>query len=172
MLELTKKKWLLSIVLLAFVSSFAVAAEMEEAENAEAVVEEMADEVGHFDIDVGHSTIGFAVKHLQVGTTRGSFTDYTGKIAYDPEDLSLFSADVTIQTASIDTKVEARDKHLKSGDFFEVEKYPTITFKSNRLEKRGEGMVLVGDLTIKEVTKTLTVPVTVSGPVNSPFGAT
>ena len=123
-----------------------------------------------YDIDVTHSTLGFAVKHLGVGTTRGAFTDYTGVIEFNPEDYSTFSADVTIQATSIDTKVEARDNHLRNADFFDVEKYPTITFTSTRLEKRGAGAVIVGDLTIKDVTKTLTIPVTVSGPITSPFG--
>ncbi len=123
-----------------------------------------------YEIDATHSTLGFAVKHLQVGTTRGSFNDYTGSISYDPNDLSTFNADVTIKVDSINTKVEARDKHLKSPEFFDAEKFPTITFKSTRLEKRGEGMVIVGNLTMRDVTKEITFPVTISGPVKSPFG--
>ncbi len=147
-------KLILGVFILSFVasSSFAAAAK--------------------YDIDVSHSTLGFAVKHLQVGTTRGGFNDYVGSISYDPDDLSTFNAEVTIQVSSIDTNSEARDNHLKAPDFFDVEKFPTITFKSTRLEKRGEGAVMVGDLTIKDVTKEITFPVSVSGPVQSPFGAT
>lgn len=124
-----------------------------------------------YDIDVTHSTLGFAVKHMQVGTTRGGFNDYAGSVSYDPDDFSTFNAEVTIQANSIDTRQEARDKHLKTADFFDVEKFPTITFKSARLEKRGEGTVIVGDLTMKDVTREITFPVSISGPVTSPYGA-
>lgn len=127
---------------------------------------------GTYTIDPAHSTLGFAIKHMQVGTTRGGFDDYAGTVAYDPEDLSAFKADVTIQVKSIDTKVEQRDNHLRSPDFFDAEKFPTITFQSSRLEKRGEGTVIIGNLTMKGVTKEITFPVTISGPVKSPMGAT
>lgn len=125
---------------------------------------------GTYQIDTTHSTLGFAVKHLQVGTTRGGFDDYAGAIVFDKDDYSTFNADVTIQSKSINTNLENRDNHLRSADFFDVENHSTITFKSSRLEKRGEGVVIVGDLTMKGVTKTLTIPVTVSGPIQSPFG--
>ncbi len=128
--------------------------------------------VEKYDIDVTHSTLGFAIKHMQVGTTRGGFNDYTGSVSYDPDDFSTFNAEVTIQVNSIDTKVEARDKHLIAPEFFDAEKFSTITFSSTRLEKRGEGTVIVGDLTMKGVTKEITFPVLISGPVKSPFGAT
>lgn len=123
-----------------------------------------------YDIDAVHSTLGFAIKHMQVGTTRGGFNDYTGSVSYDPDDFSTFNAEVTIQVNSLDTKVAARDKHLKSPEFFDAEKFSTITFKSTRLEKRGEGAVIVGDLTMKGVTKEITFPVSISGPVKSPHG--
>jgi len=125
-----------------------------------------------YDIDATHSTLGFAIKHMQVGTTRGGFNDYTGSVSYDPDDFSTFNAEATIQVNSIDTKVEARDKHLKSPEFFDAEKFPTITFSSTRLEKRGEGTVIVGSLTMKDITKEITFPVLISGPVKSPYGAT
>ena len=125
-----------------------------------------------YDIDATHSTLGFAIKHMQVGTTRGGFNDYTGSVSYDPDDFSTFKADVTIQVNSIDTKVEARDKHLRAPEFFDVEKFPTITFSSTRLEKRGEGTVIVGSLTMKDITKEITFPRLSSGPVKSPYGAT
>lgn len=128
-------------------------------------------EAAVYDIDPGHSTIGFAVKHLQVGTTRGGFGDYTGKIEYDESDLSKFNADVVIQAKSIDTKLEARDNHLRNPDFLDTDNNATITFKNAKLEKRGEGTVIVGDLTIRGVTKSVTIPVTIAGPVKSPFGA-
>ena len=152
---------------------------VEEVDTVMAEVDDMIDmeestsEKGlTYAIDVSHSTIGFAVKHLQVGTTRGAFSDYTGSIHYDPENLASFSADVSIKVDSIDTRNEGRDEHLRNPDFFDTATYPNITFTSNRLEKRGEGHVIVGDLTIRDVTKQLTIPVQISGPVKSPFGST
>ena len=130
----------------------------------------MESHAGVYEIDSVHSSLGFAVKHLGVSTTRGSFNNSAGSIKFDKDDYSSFSVDVTIQVDSINTHNEARDKHLKSPDFFDAATYPTITFKSNRLEKRGEGAVIVGDLTMRDVTKQLTIPVTLSGPVKSPMG--
>ena len=123
-----------------------------------------------YTIDPVHSTIGFAVKHLQIATTRGKFNEYSGIVHYDPDNLDAFKAEVTIRVDSIDTGNEKRDQHLLSGDFFLAEEYPVITFESSRLDKRGEGHVIVGELTIRGVTKELTFPVDIAGPVPSPFG--
>ena len=125
-----------------------------------------------YEMDAVHSTIGFAVKHLVVGTTRGQFNTYSGTVEYDPKNLSGFKSDVTIDAASIDTKNADRDKHLKSADFFDVEKFPSITFKNAVLVKSKKNKVLsiVGDLTIKGTTKKVTIPVEISGPIVSPFG--
>jgi polyisoprenoid-binding protein YceI len=119
-----------------------------------------------YNIDKQHSTVGFAVKHLQVSTVRGSFGDYAGSITLDPADPAMFNAEATIQVSSINTGVEGRDKHLRGGDFFDAEQFPTITFKSKKLD----GTNLTGDLTIRGVTKEITFPVEISGPVNSPMG--
>ncbi|MBP9853738.1 MAG: polyisoprenoid-binding protein [Candidatus Omnitrophica bacterium] len=124
-----------------------------------------------YEIDAVHSTLGFTVKHMAVGTTRGSFSDYKGTVVFDPNDFSTFQADVTINAASIDTNNEGRDKHLKGADFFDAEKFPEITFKSTRLEKNGAGAVIVGNLTMKGVTKEITIPVQITGPIASPHGA-
>lgn len=126
----------------------------------------------NYEIDGTHSTLGFAVKHLQVAKTRGHFNKYEGKVVFDPSDYGSFKADVTIQVESIDTNLEARDKHLRGADFFDTETHPEITFKSTSLEKKGDGAVIVGDLTMKGVTKEVTIPVELSGPVKSPFGST
>lgn len=123
-----------------------------------------------YDIDVSHSTLGFAIKHLGIGVTRGSFGIYEGQITFDSNDYSSFSASATIDAASIDTKNDGRDKHLRSDDFFGVETYPEITFMGTSLEKKGSGAVLTGKLTMKGVTRTVSIPVEISGPVNSPFG--
>ena len=124
-------------------------------------------------IDPANSTIGFAVKHLMVSTTNGSFSDYQGGITYDDKDLSAFKADMTIQAKSIDTKVEQRDNHLRSAEFLDTAKFPTITFTSKSLLPPRSGVpggTLIGDLTIKGVTKEVSIPVAISGPVKAPFG--
>jgi polyisoprenoid-binding protein YceI len=125
-----------------------------------------------YTIDPVHSTIGFAVKHLGVSTTRGKFTEYEGVVRYDPDNPAAFETDVTIQAASINTDNEGRDNHLRSGDFLAADEFPVITFKSNRLEKRGEGHVIVGDLTIRGVTRQITFPVALAGPVDATGGKT
>ena len=118
-----------------------------------------------YKIDGVHSSIGFAVKHLMISTTRGAFTDYTGEIQFDPENLSTFSADVVIEAKSIDTRNEKRDGHLMGTDFFDVAQYPTLKFQGKELVKNGNGYDLTGDLTIKAVTKEVTIPVTIAGPI-------
>lgn len=123
-----------------------------------------------YTVDVSHSTLGFAVKHMVVGTTRGSFGEYEGKIHYNPNNQDDFHAEVTINAASIDTKNVDRDKHLRNEDFFGVETYPTIKFVSTRLDKTAAGLAIVGNLTMKDVTKEISVPVEISGPVKSPYG--
>jgi polyisoprenoid-binding protein YceI len=121
-----------------------------------------------YEVDSVHSTLGFAVKHLQVGTTRGQFDNYVGDIYFDPQDDASFKADVTIQADSIDTRNTKRDDHLRTADFFDVANFPTITFKSQKLERQGDSAVITGDLTIKAVTKTISIPVTIAGPVEGP----
>jgi polyisoprenoid-binding protein YceI len=123
-----------------------------------------------YTIDPTHSTIGFAVKHLMVSTTRGNFGQYEGKINYDAQKMDEFGADVTIQVASINTGVADRDNHLKAADFFDAEKFPTITFKAKKLSHGETGHEIIGDLTIKGITKEIVIPVEISGPVTSPYG--
>ena len=102
----------------------------------------------------------------------GQFDDYAGTIEFDPADAKSFKADATIQVTSINTHVDGRDKHLRSADFFDAEKFPTITFQATQLEaKGGENYNITGSLTIRGVTKTIVIPSTISGPVKSPFGA-
>lgn len=123
-----------------------------------------------YQIDPVHSTIGFAVKHLVVSTTRGSFNDCQATITYDKDDLSAFSADVTIDVKSVDTKNKKRDDHLVNADFFDAEKFPQITFKSSTLKDVGGQLTIVGDLTIRGMTKEISIPVEIAGPIASPFG--
>ena len=122
-------------------------------------------------IDPSHSEVGFAVKHLMISTVRGRFAGVTGSIAFAEGDFSQASADVTIDAASIDTREEKRDAHLRSGDFFDVEKFPSLTFKSRRVQAiSGDTFQLVGDLTIKDVSKEVVLDVEFEGTQKDPWG--
>ncbi len=123
-----------------------------------------------FNLDPAHSTVGFAVTHMVINTVHGKFTDFTGSLLL--ENNQLQSAKGTIQTKSVDTGIEKRDNDLRSANFFDVAKYPTITFASKRVEKRGEDAVMVGDFTMHGVTRELALPVTIKGPIKDPWGNT
>jgi polyisoprenoid-binding protein YceI len=128
---------------------------------------------GDFKIDPAHSRIGFAVRHLEINWVEGRFKEFEGTVHYDDKDVTKSSVEFTAKVASIDTEVEARDKHLRTADFFEVEKYPTMTFKSTRVESKGKGgYVLHGDLTLKGVTKQVQLPFSITGAVKDPWGNT
>jgi polyisoprenoid-binding protein YceI len=105
-------------------------------------------------IDSNHSTIGFIVRHMMVTNVRGAFGKVAGTVTYDGKDVSSVAADVTVDTTTITTNNEKRDAHLKSPDFFDVATYPTLTFKSKRVQKVSDGKFkLIGDLTMHGVTK-------------------
>ena len=125
-----------------------------------------------YTVDPSHSSIGFAVRHMVVSKVKGYFNEYTATILYDDKDITKSSAEVTIKTASIDTRDAKRDEHLRTPDFFDAAKYPEITFKSKRIEKSGEGFVAVGDLTMRGVTKEIQLPFTFAGVVTDPWGNT
>jgi polyisoprenoid-binding protein YceI len=111
-------------------------------------------------LDSSHTSAGFAVKHMMVSTVRGAFGKTEGTITFDGKDVSTVKADVTIDATTITTNNEKRDTHLKSKDFFDVQAYPTITFKSKRAEAAGAGKFkLIGDLTMRGVTKEVTLDV-------------
>jgi polyisoprenoid-binding protein YceI len=119
-----------------------------------------------FVFDKAHSQVGFQIRHF-LTKVEGRFRDYEGRIAIDRQNPANSRVDVTIQTASIDTGNEKRDADLKSANFFEVDKYPTITFKSTKVTPNGKDLYLVtGDLTIHGVTKTVVVPVRHTGFLN------
>lgn len=118
-----------------------------------------------YKIDTVHSTVGFAVRHMTVSTVRGVFGEYSGTIQLDPADLTKSSVDVTIKTASVNTFNANRDTHLKGADFFEVEKFPEITFKSGKIQKRPNNKYgCIGMLTMHGVTKPVEILFTMSGP--------
>lgn len=122
-------------------------------------------------IDPSHSEVGFAVKHLMISTVRGRFAGVTGSIAFVEGDFSQARAEVTIDAASIDTREDKRDAHLRSGDFFDVEKFPSLTFKSRRVQAiSGDTFQLVGDLTIKDVTQEVVLDVEFEGAQKDPWG--
>ena len=107
-----------------------------------------------YQIDGAHSTAGFTVRHMMVTNVSGAFTKLSGSVDYDADNLAQSRIDVTIEAASVNTRNEGRDKHLRTADFFDVENHPTITFRSKRVEKAGEARLRVaGDLTIRGVTK-------------------
>jgi polyisoprenoid-binding protein YceI len=120
-----------------------------------------------YKIDPVHSSIAFKVKHMMVSDVRGTFDMFEGTINLDPKNVENSTVEVTIDATSISTKNEKRDGHLKSADFFDVEKYPTITFKSKKVTKSGDNWVAVGDLTIHGVTKEVSLPFTLSGPMSA-----
>lgn len=114
---------------------------------------------GSWNIDTVHSDLTFKVRHF-VSKTTGSFNQWSGTIEAEPGNFEAGSVELTIQVASIDTKNEKRDGHLKSDDFFNAEKWPTITFTSTAIEDKGDNLYHVtGDLTIRDVTKQVTIPV-------------
>ena len=117
-----------------------------------------------YQIDPVHSSAHFSVRHLMISNVRGEFAKVTGKVVYDPKNLKASSVEATIDATSINTHEPKRDDHLKSPDFFDVAKFPTLTFKSKRVEKAGKGKLRVtGDLTIRGTTRE--VVLAVEGPV-------
>jgi polyisoprenoid-binding protein YceI len=120
-----------------------------------------------YTIDPVHSSVEYKVKHMMVSDVKGSFETFSGTITFDPANIEKSSVDVTIESASVSTDNEKRDGHLKSADFFDVEKFPTITFKSKKVAKKGDGFVATGDLTIRGVTKEIELPFTLAGPVSA-----
>jgi len=107
-----------------------------------------------WEFDAAHTGVHFKVRHLMVSHVRGDFEKVSGTIVYDEQDISRSSAEITIDAASINTRVAKRDAHLKSPDFLDTEKFPLIVFRSKKVEKAGEGKVrMTGDLTIRGVTR-------------------
>jgi polyisoprenoid-binding protein YceI len=110
-------------------------------------------------IDPNHSQVNFGIKHLQVSTVRGSISGVTGNVIWDEKNPSKSSVEATINTTTVTTNNEKRDAHLKSPDFFNVEKFPTMTFKSTAVTSANGKLQVVGDLTLTGVTKSVTLDV-------------
>ena len=118
---------------------------------------------GAYNFDKNHSSIGFRVKHMGLVDVPGYFRDFTGTINYDAKDVTKSSVEFNAKMTSVDTGVANRDNHLRTADFFEVEKYPDMTFKSTKVEKSGNQWLITGNLTMKGVTKQISFPFNVAG---------
>jgi polyisoprenoid-binding protein YceI len=119
-----------------------------------------------YTIDPNHTSFSFIVKHMMISNVPGEFDKFSGQIMYSPTDLANSKTDISIDVASINTRIAKRDAHLCSPDFFDAAKYPTITFVSTKFTPG----YITGNLTMKGVTKPITIPVTISGPVKGMMG--
>ncbi|MBI3809467.1 MAG: polyisoprenoid-binding protein [Nitrospirae bacterium] len=126
-----------------------------------------------YNVDLDHSIVGFSVAHMVVSKTTGRFTDYSGFIEMDPEAKTVKALEAVIQTASVNTNHAKRDTHLKTPDFFNVEKFPAMTWKMKSYEKQGDKYVAKGDLTLLGVTKEVALTGTFNGVIpKDPWGNT
>jgi polyisoprenoid-binding protein YceI len=121
-------------------------------------------------VDESHTDIGFTITHLVVSKVNGRFNKFDGAFNFDPKKSTFSDFNVTVDAASIDTKDAKRDTHLKSEDFFDVSKFPTITFKSTKVEGKGKKGKVHGDLTMRGVTKPVVLDYTYNGQVTDPWG--
>ena len=132
-----------------------------------------AETAGTYSIDPAHTNVGFRVRHMGLSIVLGKFTDYTATITYDPNDITKSSVQFTAKVASLDTGVRQRDDHLRSPDFFEAEKYPEMTFRSIRIERKSDKtFIAYGDLKIKNVTKQIALPGEFYGVIKDSVGQT
>lgn len=121
-------------------------------------------------IDAAHSSLEFAVKHMVFATAKGRFGEFSGTVEFNPDNVGASSVVVEINVASVTTSQAQRDGHLNSADFFDTEKFPTATFKSTSVTGSPEQLKVVGDLTLKDVTKPVTLDAEFLGQGANPFG--
>lgn len=122
-------------------------------------------------IDPAHSSVDFSVRHMMIANVKGTFNTFNATIEADPKELTTANIDFTVETASVDTRSKDRDAHLVSGDFFDVENYPTMTFRQTSIKKTDDDEYNVtGDLTLRGVTKPETFAVTFEGQGKDPWG--
>ena len=121
-------------------------------------------------LDPTHTLVEFSAKHLMITTVKGRITDVLGTIYTDEKDPKKSSVEATLKAASLDTRTDQRDQHLRSADFLNAEVYPEITFRSTRIEGEKDKFKLTGDLTIRDVTKPVTLDVTFEGKQKDPWG--
>lgn len=126
-----------------------------------------------WNLDTTHSSINFSVRHMVFAKVRGRFGTWSGKVDLDPQDPAKSSIEVEIDGASIDTGVADRDNHLRSPDFLDVERFPTLRFKSTKVDKAGEGRYRIhGELTIREATREVVLDAEYGGQAKDPWGNT
>ncbi|MCK2239844.1 MULTISPECIES: YceI family protein [unclassified Crossiella] len=125
---------------------------------------------GDYAIDAAHSRVGFVARHAMVTKVRGAFNEFDGRIKIDGDNPANSSVVVTIKADSIDTRNAQRDEHLRGSDFLELEKFPQIQFVSTSVAQDGNDFALTGDLTIKDVTRPVTIDFTFEGTAKDPFG--
>lgn len=124
-----------------------------------------------WNIDPSHSQAQFTVRHMMISNARGRFEEFTGSVEFDEQNLETLKVDVQLDAASINTRDQQRDGHLKSPDFFNVEAYPHLTFKSTRVEKVNDrNLKIHGDLTIRDTTRPVTLETEFAGVATSPWG--
>ena len=127
---------------------------------------------GDYTLDPAHTRLGFSARHAMIATVRGQFTELTGTAHVDTADPAASRVEVSILANSITTGNEQRDGHLRSGDFFESEQYPDITFSSTEVSRDGADWTITGDLTIKGTTHSIAIPFEFTGSAQDPFGNT
>ncbi|MGW0119826.1 YceI family protein [Streptomyces sp. NPDC003327] len=126
---------------------------------------------GDYTIDPAHSSIGFTVRHAMVTNVRGSFADHEGTLRLDGSDPASSTASIDVRIASVDTGIADRDGHLRSGDFFDAERFPLMTFRSTEAAQLGGDMYrITGDLTIKDVTRPLSIDLEFNGTATDVYG--
>ena len=136
----------------------------------DAPTQAITDISGKYTLDTTHTRLGFSARHAMVTTVRGQFKEFEGSAVVDAANPAESSVNVTIKAASIDTGVADRDGHLRSGDFFDVEQFPEITFASTEVSRDGSDWTITGDLTIKDVTRPVTIEFEETGSAKDPFG--
>ncbi|MCA9441400.1 MAG: polyisoprenoid-binding protein [Candidatus Omnitrophica bacterium] len=129
-----------------------------------------ATEAETFIVDQAHTKVGFKVRHLGISSVEGHFDKFEGTIEADPENLEDLVLSATVEVGSVNTGNEKRDEHLRSADFFDVEKYPTMTFKSAKVEKDGDELEVKGELTLHGVTKEIELELEIGGVITDPWG--
>ncbi len=128
------------------------------------------EQVGEYGFDKAHSSIGFKIKHMGLVDVPGQFRKFDGKVDFDAKKVKNSSVEFSAEMTSVDTGINARDNHLRSKDFFEVKTYPKMTFKSTKIKKKGKRYIVTGDLTMKDVTKSVSFPVRIYGPIKDGRG--
>ena len=142
-----------------------------DADPVDVATQAVGDVTGTYDLDPTHTRIGFSARHAMVTTVRGSFTDFTGEARIDTVNPGASTVSLTIQAASISTGQAQRDGHLRTGDFFEVDTFPTLTFVSTSVSRpESDVWSITGDLTIKGVTRPVTMDFEQTGSAKDPYG--